>query len=231
MMSSAKTPRLEQIDALTRGKQLPLPEIDPAILEIIAECLRFAYREIVKNSATVISCDEAEITALLETEINEQIGQDIFLTQLVMNAVRGKESISFDGSHIEKRPDISIYLTGRERNFPLIVEAKILDAKTDKTIKMYCENGLHRFLVGDYAWASQEAFMLAYVRDSSTIHGKLTPLLCKETKRYAVQALPVTTNDCSSLAQSQHARAFTYPTKIPSQNVPGSITVWHLWLP
>lgn len=236
MTPSAMVSRPDQIDALTRGLRLPLPAVDAAHLEIIAESLSRAFNEIRADyPAEVVSGSEAEVTALLEARLNVLCGQDPFWGQLVLCAVRGKESVSFDGSHIEKRPDLSIYLSSRIRNFPLIVEAKILDSATSKTAALYCDRGLCRFLAGEYAWASQEAFMLAYVRDGATIAEHLTPLLSKDatllSPRYAVQMLPTpTSTQAGDLAWSRHARAFVYIHQAPPTHTPGPVTVWHLWL-
>ncbi|MES1997808.1 MAG: hypothetical protein V4446_00685 [Pseudomonadota bacterium] len=236
MMPSTMASRPDQIDALTRGLHLPLPAMDVAHLEFIAEGLCRAYHDVHADHPVVVaSGSEAEVTALLEARLNALVGQDPIWGQLVLCAVRGKESASFDGAHIEKRPDLSIYLSSRTRNFPLIVEAKILDSGTGKTATLYCDKGLCRFLAGEYAWASQEAFMLAYVRDGATIAGQLTPLLSKDmaqtSPRYAVQTLPTGTVTLGGdLAWSQHVRAFAYLHQAPPAHNPGPITVWHLWL-
>src|ERR1022692_3243795 len=63
-------------------------------------------------------------------------------------SVRGGESISFDGKRLELRPDLGIYLTGRHRNFPLVVECKIIDGPTGKGVDLYCVNGIRRFVEG-----------------------------------------------------------------------------------
>jgi len=238
MTPSAMAPRPDQIDALTRGLRLPLPAVDAVYLEIIAENLYRAFYEIRANHPSVVTTGkEAEITALLEARLNALIEQDPFWSQLVLCAVRGKESLSFDGSYLEKRPDLSIFLSSRTRNFPLVVEAKILDSATSKTTTLYCDQGLCRFLTGEYAWASQEAFMLGYVRDGSSITGQLTPLLVKDiaqaSPRYAVQMLPISTGvrAVRDLACSRHARSFVYIHQAPPAQQPGPMTVWHLWLP
>jgi len=234
-MSPAILPRSDQIDELTRGLRLPLPALDATHLELIAESLSRAFQDVRSaHPKTVSSGDEAEVTALLEARLNTLAEQDTFWRQLVMMVARGKETLSFDGSSIEKRPDLAIYLSDRSRNFPLISEAKVLDTK--KTVKLYCDKGLCRFLQGEYAWANQEAFMLAYVRDGSSINGQLVPLLTKDmtlaSTRYAVQELPISAgNGASDLAWSRHARAFEYIHQVPLIHTPGPITVWHLWLP
>lgn len=239
MMPSAIGPRPNQIDELTRGLRLPLPAMDAGHLEIIAESLSRAFQDIRSaHPETMAHGSEAEVTALLEARLNTLAKQDTFWGQLVSFVVRGKESLSFDGSHIEKRPDLSIYLSDGPRNFPLIAEAKVLDNATAKTVTLYCNEGLCRFLRGEYAWACREAFMLAYVRDGSSINGQLAPLLSRDTTlasaRYAVQTLPAPAGGgASDLAWSRHARRFAYihralPARPPDP--PGPITVWHLWL-
>ena len=227
--------RREQVDELTRGVQLPLPPIADDHLIILAEGLQQAFDDVRASAPTTVAVgDEPEVTALLEARLNRLINEDFLWGQLVLCVARGKECISFDGSHLEKRPDLSIFLTGRERAFPLIAEAKILDKATSKTVGRYCKNGICRFVKGEYAWGNCEAFMIGYVRDGSLIDATLKPALAKaihsHPHRYLVEALPVPARSGSSdLAYTRHGRAFVYrrhrrPTR------PGPIVIWHLWL-
>lgn len=236
MGSSKIYPRTEQIEELCRGVSLPAPQIQPDLLEIIAEGLHSAYKNILISTPWVVATrDEAEITSLLESQLNNLIGQDPLLRQLIYCVVRGKESISFDGSYLEKRPDLSIYLTRRNSNFPLIVEAKIIEAKNGKTVRLYCEKGLRRFIKGEYSWGTQEAFMMAYVRDGSSVMSKLTPFLSKlmttDFSTYLVEELPKPVAKRGiDLSRSKHGRKFVYTNQAPPLNTPGSIALWHLWL-
>jgi len=236
MSTSTIYPRPDQILELSRGIQLPIPEVHAAHLEIIAETFARAFKDVQNHRCkTVASGSEAEVTALLEARLNNMIENDPLWGPMVHCVVRGKESISIDGSHLEKRPDLSIYLTDRNRNFPLITEAKIVDESTDKTEKLYCENGLCRFLNGEYAWGTREAFMLAYVRDGSTIEKKLTPFLsnahAQNPAKYSVEKLPTQYKNASiDLAKSKHGRSFIYTNQAPSTDLPGPIDIWHLWV-
>jgi hypothetical protein len=236
MRPAAVRPRPDQIAELTLGLQLPLPEIDAIHIEILAERLLRAFNDIrARSPVTVASGSEAEVTALMESRLNTLIEEDFFWGQLVHFVARGKESLSFDGSHLEKRPDLSISLSNRTRVFPLIVEAKILDSANAQTEVLYCDKGLRRFVDGEYAWANREAFMIAYVRDSSSIAMTLKPFLSRAMARvppgYLVEELPTRAGDGSSdLAYSRHGRAFVYSSQIPPAHQPGSITIWHLWL-
>ncbi len=147
MRHAAARTRPDQIAELTRGLELPLPEIESVYIEILAERLFRAFTDIrAEFPLTVASGSEAEVTALMESRLNRLIEEDLFWGQLVLCVGRGKESQSFDGSHLEKRPDLSIYLSNRTRRFPLVVEAKILDSATDRTVALYCDHGLRRFV-------------------------------------------------------------------------------------
>ena len=176
--------------------------------------------------------EEAEVTGLMESRLNRLIQKDSLWAQLVLYVARGKESISFDGSHLEKRPDLSIILSSRDRRFPLVAEAKILDAAASKTVAQYCRNGIRRFVEGDYAWGGREAFMIGYVRDGSSIDTTLGGFLATDLhrRRYRVEALPIAVGaDSSDLAYTRHGRDFVYGSQ-PAPNGPGPISVWHLWL-
>ena len=231
MRRPAVRPRPDQVVALTRGVRLPLAPIPDDLLEVLAESLSQAFHDIRADSpSTVTSGDEPEVTALMQAQLNKMINEDTLWRQLVHYVARGTDSISFDGSHIEKRPDLSIILSDTERRFPLVAEAKILDAPMSKTIALYCKHGIRRFVDGEYAWGNGEAFMIGYVRDGSSINTALTPFLSKTVPHYRVLSLPVPVRTSpSSLAHTRHGRAFVYPSQSPP-NSPGPISLWHLWL-
>lgn len=226
--------RPDQIAELTRGVELPFAVIDQDILEVIAGGLERAFDDIQKSSPTTVAMgSEAEVTALLEARLNFLIGDDPLLGQLISNVARGKESLSFDGAHLEKRPDLAIYLTARNRNFPLIAEAKIIDATAGKSEALYCQNGVQRFIAGEYGWGGQEALMLGYIRDGSTIAGKLTPYLAPPSKgaeTYFTLAGPSSKKGSHDRALSRHARHFVYAHQSPPKHEPGPIDLWHVWL-
>ncbi|WP_371224218.1 hypothetical protein [Roseovarius sp. 2305UL8-3] len=236
MRAATIRPRADQVAELTRGIDLPLPEVSALHLEIVAEGLLKAFSDIrVTAPTTVKSGSEAEVTALLEARLNAMIQDDPLWRQLVLCVARGKESISYDGSHLEKRPDLSIFLSDAHRGFPLIVEAKIIDGANSKTEALYCDNGLRRFVDGEYAWGNREAYMIAYVRDGSSIDSKLTPYLShameQTPSKYLVEGPPFAVGpDNVDLARSQHGRSFLYGSSSAPPAEPGPISVWHLWL-
>ena len=235
MRGPAIRPRGDQIAELTRGVRLPLASIADEHLQILAERLRQAFEDVrVLEPATVATGEEPEVTALMQARLIRMISEDPLWRQLVVWVGRGAESISYDGSHLEKRPDLSIVLSGPERRFPLVAEAKILDAMASKTVALYCDKGIRRFVEGEYAWGNREAFMIGYVRDGSSINATLRPFLSNamnmRPRPYLVEKLPVPVGSGSSdLAYTRHGRNFVYGSQ-PSPNAPGPISIWHLWL-
>ena len=227
-------PREEQVAELTRGHILPLAPLDEIHLILIAEELLKAWIDLqTRQQPTLLAGDEAEVNSLMNSKPNSLIGEQGLWSRLVSNVARGNESLSFDGSHLEKRPDLSIFLTNRSPSFPLIVECKLIDASAEKKIKLYCDNGLLRFVKGEYAWATREAFMLAYVRDGSTIDSSLGPFLARSKNRakddYLTETLPESIAGTSMpLARSRHRRDFRHLGN--EHGDPGNIAIWHLWV-
>ncbi|MEX2304135.1 MAG: hypothetical protein WD733_24535 [Bryobacterales bacterium] len=233
MKKSRFHPREDQVAELTRGQSLPLAPLHQEHLKSIATALDRAWNELVaEQHETLRSGSEAELNSLMEIRLNALLERDDLWALVARNVARGKETISFDGSHLEKRPDLSIYLTDRSPSFPLVVECKLIDAQRSKTVNLYCKDGLLRFVRGDYGWAAREAFMLAYVRDESTIATCLKPFLhdclTKQPDTYLTEALPeLVSGSEMHMARSRHNREFRY---VGLSHGPGAIGIWHLWV-
>lgn len=236
MTSAARSPRPEQIDELTRGLDLPFASLQQEHLEVISEVLALAWSDLLQSCPTVLlTGSESEVNALMETRLCALLDEHVLWAQLVRSVSRGKETVSFDGGHLEKRPDLSIHLSARNPSFPLVVECKLIDTSSGKGQDLYCKKGLARFLSGEYGWATREAVMLAYVRDRSTIASCLTPLLTADLNRspslYAVAEPPAAIClGTLDLALSRHGRNFRYPDRTAPHDDPGDISLWHLWL-
>lgn len=225
-------PRPDQIYELTRGLSLPLPNLAHAHLNVIVEGLMQALEHLYAMYGHQLSKkSEEEINALLHACLNN-IGNRLF-SQIVSCVVRGPETVSFDGSHLNKRPDIAIYLTRRINNFPLLVECKILDVENGKTVELYCKKGLKRFVDGEYAWGLGQSLMLAYVRDEFSIEQCLVPHLSALASSLQddlrTEALPKKLHDLQGpVAVSQHGRLFHYTSD--GDLVPGPISIFHIWV-
>jgi hypothetical protein len=235
MRSPALRPRDDQIAELTRGQRFPLDPVAEAHLDVIFETLARVWQELkAERSQAVTDGSEAEINALMESRLNDLWRTDPLWSQMVTSVARGKESLSFDGTHLEKRPDLSIYLTGKHPSFPIVVECKLIDHASGKGVDLYCSNGIARFVSGQYAWANREAFLIAYIRDGSSVEEHLTPLLATSAKLqpdpWQTSGLPARVIGVrSSVPSSRHFRSFRYPAATGADD-PGDIALWHLWL-
>lgn len=225
-------PRPDQIAELTRLHPLPLAPVPGVHVGYILRTIVRVWVDLAGRHAAKLTRDsEVEISALLKTSLCNQLEHDRRWHQLVRTVTRGEESFSFDGSHIEKRPDLSIHLRSRNPNFPLTVECKIIDGTSGKGTGLYRTKGVDRFTSGEYAWAASEAFMLAYVRDGSTLSGALAPELSPiplDGMTLAGGSVPPPT--AVDLARSVHERTFRYVGRLSPDDEPGPITLVHLWL-
>lgn len=232
MTSSARTPRPEQIEELTRGLDLPLAALGEDHLSLIAEVLALAWNELVRSQGrTLLQGSEAEINALLASRLSRMLDENPLWEQLVRCVTRGTETMSFDGTRLESRPDLSIHLSTRTPSFPLLVECKLMDAPAGRSIALYCDKGLTRFVDGRYGWAVREAFMLAYVRDQSTTASCMLPYLESCRGRFNLDEVRSgAVHPALDIARTAHARSFRYPHRAPPGGDPGAIAIWHLWL-
>jgi hypothetical protein len=227
--------RLDHIAELTRGSRLPLDPIDDIHLGIILETISAAWDELLVNRApALLTGNEAEVNALLEPRLNYFCQCRPLWKDLVHSVHRGRESMSYNGTKIEGRPDLSLSFTSGNRNFPLSIECKIIDYTNAKRVDLYCANGIARFVNGDYAWARREAIMLAYARDGSTVAKKLVPHLAQSATLspddLQTASHPLPRPDVHPTAyHSSHERNFSYPSGIGGAP-PGPISLFHLWL-
>jgi hypothetical protein len=230
MSGKSVHPRPAHVAALTDGHVLPAQPISDAHLETIAECLTQAWSSLATTYPGPLPADEVELNSLMCIRLNNL--EDPLWTTLVSSVALDASTCSYDGSHLQKSPDLSIHLTRRHPNFRLEVECKLIDHSTRKTVDLYAQDGLARFLRGEYAWGTREAFMLAYVWDGSAINNCLTPYLSMHQQSgsdpYNTEHLPASVGAQTNLARSSHARKFIYPRQSPSS--PGPIVIWHLWL-
>ncbi|NJN00119.1 MAG: hypothetical protein HC793_00035 [Aquincola sp.] len=160
-MTLASVSQHDQVTALTRGTSLPLAPLGADVLEIILEAVAHAWAHVkATHPGHLETGNEAAISALLVSRLNETLGTDPLLGMLVACVDRGSENISFDGKKLEMRPDLQFALTALDKRFRLIGEAKIIDIPKKKTPSLYRTKGIARFVRGDYAWTSREAFMV-----------------------------------------------------------------------
>jgi hypothetical protein len=220
--AAAGFPGWPVIEELTRDINLPHEPLHDAHLSMISEVLSIAWQDLLQTSSRAsLLCDiEPVVNQLMEVRLNALLDRHQMWRQLVTNVSLGSERTSFDGAHLEKAADLSIHLTRRNPSFPLCVECKVINANASQGSDRYCDHGLARFVCGEYGWGVREAFMLAYVRDGSSISSCLTPRLAESQARnpspYLVRDLPIRIDLLSlDLARSLHDRGFKYPGRTP----------------
>lgn len=227
--------RPDHIAELTRGARLPLEPIADAHLSVIFETIIQAWQELQSIGAAALQqSDEAEVNALLEPRLNHYCHSQPLWKDVVHSVQRGRESMSYNGAKLEKRPDMSLVFLHGNRNFPMVVECKIIDQPNQKGVGLYCSNGISRFVNGDYAWACKQAVMLGYVRDGSTVATKLAPYLTKKAKLppdpFQTISHPLPRPELNLAVQhSEHGRSFAYLSGADG-TAPGPIDLFHLWL-
>ncbi len=117
-----------------------------------------------------------------------------------------------DGELDEEEP--RLVLSGHDA---LFVECKPID-KTHAAGGKYCDDGLCRFVDGDYAWAMEEGLMLGYARHDRTIAKHLIPAMRQPDRlaRLKTGELPrsiahpgaVARDNAEALHVSRHRRGF-----------------------
>jgi len=190
---------------------------------------------------------EDQVTSALRSTIENSLRQTDevrgFNKLTFEYVVRQGQCQNFDGTAIKKEPDLFFKLrdddSQRARVLSefdgLFVEAKPMDS-THPAGSKYCNEGLIRFVNRDYAWAMQEAMMLAYTRDGRTISRHLIPAMNQEDRMKSLatirlpEACPVAgasaCPDAEAVYISHHRRDFKWPHGKGSAT---DITVYHLW--
>ena len=117
----------------------------------------------------------------------------------------------------------------------LFIEAKPVDA-THAAGGKYCDDGLIRFIRGDYAWAMQDAMMLGYARDGRTIAKHLMPAMSAEPRIASLKTMqqPVPSTSTAAAANdaaecihiSRHQRGFPWRD---GKGTACDIWIYHLW--
>lgn len=145
---------------------------------------------------------------------------------------------NFNRLHPDKMPDMLLDFIDRpagvmNSQHGLFIECKPVD-RQHPTGSAYCDDGLIRFVRGDYAWTMQSALMVGYARKGYSVVPQLTKALtsarkepiptifgpepCRRTKATAFT---------EQVAISRHQRTFNYVENgLPA----GNIVVRHLWL-
>lgn len=156
-----------------------------------------------------------------------------FSSVLFEHVSRAENLSNYNASVINKQPDLIIQLADgplqqTRRYVGIYIETKIVSMSTP--ITRYTDEGLKRFIVGDYAWAMQGALMIAYQSKKPRPRTALELKLASDT---TLATVPQNGGEWFSspaaaaplCGNSMHERSWCYLCG----DEPGPIRVWHMW--
>ena len=222
---------------------LPHPPISVAVFLVLEEAICAAWKVLrVQPPAgfDLANATENVITHHLHETLQDKVWNrtivDGFDAEVFSSVARGPEVRSFDGGHLDKRPDMVVRLVDipervRPSQYGIFIECKPVDAK-HSLLTHYCDQGILRFVRGDYAWAMTEAMMIGYVDSGESAVEALGSAL----KKRAAAVLPAREPwMCARsafppgvlVAITQHRRNFVY---VENGRAAPAIILRHLWL-
>ena len=222
---------------------LPHPRISLAVFLVVEEALRVAWQRLKNRNPSridVATADEKNITHDLYEILHDEIYNklvDGFDNEHFTDIVREPKLRNYNYIHLDKIPDLLIRMKDRERvdfssQDALFIECKPVDA--GHTVGAhYGSKGIMRFVRGDYAWAMQEALMVAYNHSDYPLVPKLTETMSQRASDFKVIEQPAACpkslkTDCSPpVHHTQHERTFEY---VETNQPAPPIRLRHLWL-
>jgi hypothetical protein len=221
---------------------LPYPPLTPELQRVIRAAVGVAWRVVLREIVEG-RCDrtgEVSITIALERALNHLLDEEPsfvpgFSASIFETLVRGGEVVNYNRTSVEKRPDLTFRPAGHapsgvERTqYGMFVECKLVDAKHSR--RSYGDQGILRFVRGEYAWAMPHAMMIGYVATETHRAEDFPQFLKKHRSRYQLEG-DATLEDMSSsprevTIRSKHARQWRYPQ---NNGEPGKIDILHCWL-
>lgn len=214
---------------------LPHPPIHPRTLLIISNVIQRAWELVDEKPPAGFSlqaADEDTITQALvevmENRLRKNGEIDGFNCALFGRVTREPKIANYNKEHPDKMPDIFFDLKRDHMSIlsdqdGLFVECKPVDRK-HPAWSCYCQKGLVRFINGDYAWAMQNAMMIAYVSAPYSFDKLSSALNSSKSK-----ALNITKQKSIDKEHylSTHNRSFLWQHNSASAC---PIEIVHLWL-
>jgi hypothetical protein len=226
---------------------LPHPRLGLPVLLLIRRVVLRAFELLREQKFNLAAAKEDQVTAVLRSMIENNLRQSGevpgFDKRKFETVIRQGQWANYDGKCLTKAPDLFFKLRDDEteprsvlpEHDGLFIEAKPVDA-THAAGSRYGDDGLIRFVRGDYAWAMQEAMMLAYARNNRTIEGSLLPAMSKAPRMSTLQtqqlparitmAMEGSTPAAEAVFMSRHKRTFQWPDRKGQATL---IDVFHVW--
>lgn len=229
----------------------PYPAWPVEQIVVVEEAITTAMQRVLaeKLPQDIVIAKENDITNWLEDELCSLLDTDAvagFSYFVFEKPRRGSEKENYNGTKISKKPDLLFQRLGNPagvmdtRQDAWFCECKILEAKSKHTLKEYIEDGLMRFVEGDYAWAMPSAQMIGYARHiavkdfrpTNQLSEYFTKTETKTGKTYAaLTGLITEKTQMLRAAGTPPIHATTHVRSFPLRDngTPGPITLRHLW--
>jgi len=216
---------------------LPHPKIPQRTILLLCDVIKKAWcllEETPPSGFELKSADEDTITQVLVEIIENRLRKSGeiggFNCAMFGKVARDSKVTNFNKEHPDKIPDIffdlkrdHLQILGDQDG--LFVECKPVDKK-HRVWSFYCKKGLTRFVIGDYAWAMQDALMVGYTKEpysfkhlSSILNDK------KSTELNTIEHYEIAK---FKIYSSYHSRDFEW---LENRGKACEILLTHLWLP
>lgn len=236
---------LEIFEERNDGILLPHPPLSLRSHLVVEAAICVAW-ELMTNHGRkdfdLLTADEDTVTL----ELYERLYDEVFTKGMVAgfdsevfaSVHREPKVRNFNRLKPDKMPDLLVEFIDRpagvmNSQYGLFIECKPVDRKHPAG-SAYCDEGLIRFVRGDYAWAMQSAMMVGYAREGYSLVPKLSEALISNRKEpiptsSELESCPCTraTAFAEQVAISKHQRTFNY---IENNSTAGIIVIRHLWL-
>lgn len=226
---------------------LPHPRLGLPVILLVRQVVLRAFELLCEHGYSLATEQEDSVTAALRGVIENDLRQSGrvkgFSRKTYETVIRQGQVANYDGTKRAKAPDLCFRLRNDEEeprpvlseHDALFVECKPVDESHAAGSK-YCDDGLCRFVDGDYAWAMEEGLMLGYARHGRTIVKNLIPALQKADRlgRLKTVELPrpvdhpgaVGRDDVEALHVSRHRRGFPW---VAGKGPASDILIYHSW--
>lgn len=201
----------------------------------ISTAWRMLREKVDQGAFSICRSTEDQITAELHELLGQiQANQNCLVPGFdeICAPIREPKVRDYQEKALDRMPDLAFYpprgslRTWNTTFTGLFVECKPIDQQ-HPVVSVYGDNGMIRFLNGDYAWAVDKALMVAYARNHCVLPEGLYPALAKTTLACSHSEVVTATCEGDSVFRSIHLRQFELDSARVSL---GPIQIDHLWL-
>ena len=236
---------LEMFEESDGGIRLPHPPLSLHVHLVVEAAICAAWELMTRKGRKGFDLQTANEDSVT-LELHERLYDEVFnkgivdgFDRSIFTSVHREPKVrNFNRLHPDKMPDIFVDFVDRpagvmNTQHGLFIECKPVDRK-HPVGSAYCDEGLIRFVRGDYAWTMKSAMMVGYAREGYCLVPNLSEALASNRK----ESIPTSfgpaacqrtsaTEFAEQVAISKHQRTFNYVENgLPA----GVIVVRHLWL-